>query len=243
MDEHVARCPDCYEVFSETVQFGLAEEDAGVMRTGARAAAPVTFLQRPAFRIGLAVAAVLVIALGFWVPRAGFRSAPVPLVAQLAEAMGERRFVEPRLTGGFRHGRLITLRSGETPHGLDAESPAVLGAVARIRERAQADTSAEALGALGVTYIVSGDAAAAVKSLESASAQKPDDARLLSDLSAAYLVRAAQLDEPADIPKALESAERAIVPKDPPPEAYFNRALALERLHLVDAARKAWEDY
>src|SRR6185503_668168 len=119
-----------------------------------------------------------------------------------------------------RRGRLITLRSGETPHGLDAESPAVLGAVARIRERAQADTSAEALGALGVTYIVSGDAAAAVKSLESASAQKPDDARLLSDLAAAYLVRAAQLDEPADIPKALESAERAIVLKDPPPEAY-----------------------
>lgn len=244
MDEHVARCQDCYEVFSETVQFGLAEpEGAGVMRTSARAAAPVTFLQRPAFRIGLAVAAVLVIALGLWVPRAGFRSAPVPLVAQLAEAMGERRFVEPRLTGGFRHGRLITMRSGETPHGLDAESPAVLGAVARIRERAQADTSPEALGALGVTYIVSGDAAAAVKALDSASAQKPDDARLLSDLSAAYLVRAAQLDEPADIPKALESAERAIVLKDPPPEAYFNRALALERLHLVDAARKAWEDY
>jgi CHAT domain-containing protein/tetratricopeptide (TPR) repeat protein len=243
MDEHVARCPECYEVFSETVQFGLAEEDAGVMSTGARAAAPVTFLQRPAFRIGLAVAAVLVIALGLWVRRAGFHGAPVPLVAQLAEAMGDRRFVEPRLTGGFRHGRLITLRSGDTPHGLDAESPAVLGAVARIRERAQVDTSPEALGALGVTYIVSGDAVAAVKALESASAQKPDDARLLSDLSAAYLVRAAQLDEPADIPKALEMAERAIVLKDPPPEAYFNRALALERLHLVDAARKAWEDY
>ena len=40
-----------------------------------------------------------------------------PLVAQLAQAMGDRRFVEPRLTGGFQHGRLVTLRSGDTPHG------------------------------------------------------------------------------------------------------------------------------
>jgi CHAT domain-containing protein/tetratricopeptide (TPR) repeat protein len=245
MDEHVAGCAECYEVFAETVQFGLAEEEAGVMRTGAGAAAPSKFLRRPAFRTvaPLALAALLLLAVGLWSQRARFQRAPLPLVAQLAEAMGTRRFVEPRLTGGFRHGRLTTLRSGDTPQGLDAQSPAVLGAVARIREQAEGDTSPESLGALGVTYLVSGDAAAAVKALESASAQKLDDARLLSDLAAAYLVRAAQSDEPADIPKALESAERAIVLKDPPPEAYFNRALALERLHLVDAARKAWGDY
>ena len=46
-----------------------------------------------------------------------------PLVADLAEAMGDRRFVEPRLTGGFQHGRLVILRSGEAPQGLDAQSP------------------------------------------------------------------------------------------------------------------------
>src|SRR5262249_5976739 len=46
-----------------------------------------------------------------------------------------------------------------------------------------------------------------------------------------------------DVPKALESAERAIALKDPPTEAWFNRALALERLHLTDAAKKAWQDY
>src|SRR5438034_264436 len=151
MDEHVAGCSECYEVFAETVQFGLAEgEDAGVMRTGAGAAAPAGFLGRPAFRTvaPLAMAALLLLALGVWSQRARFQSAPLPLVAQLAEAMGTRRFVEPRLTGGFRHGRLTTMRSGDTQQGLDA-----------------------------------------------------------------------------------------------PPAAYFNRALALERLHLVDAARKAWGDY
>jgi CHAT domain-containing protein len=191
----------------------------------------------------LATAAVVLLALGLWFSRDRLGAVPAPLVAELAEAIGDRRFVQPRLTGGFRHGRLITLRSGDTPQGLDAQSPAVLGAVARIRERAEADTSPEALGALAVTYLVSGDPSAAVKALESATAQDPKDARLLSDLAAAYLVRAEQADEPADIPKALEAAERAIALENAPPEAWFNRALALERLHLTDAARKAWDDY
>jgi CHAT domain-containing protein len=151
--------------------------------------------------------------------------------------------VEPRLTGGFHHGRVIRLRSGGAPRGLDAQSPEVLAAVARIRARAAGDTSPEALGALAVTYLVSGDPAAAVKALESAVAQDPNDARLQTDLAAAYLVRAAEADEPADLPRALESAERAIALKGAPQEAWFNRALALERLHLVDAARKAWQDY
>jgi CHAT domain-containing protein len=243
MDEHVAGCRDCYEVFAETVQFGLSEAEAeAVIAPSARVTA---FRRRPVFRIaaGLAAAAAVLLALGLWFRRPPIDRARAPLVAELAEAMGARRFVEPRLTGGFHHGRLTTMRSGETPLGLDAQSPAVLAAVARIRQQAEADTSPDALGALGVTYLVSGDVAAAVKALESASAQRPEDPRLLSDLAAAYLVRAAQADEPADIPKALEAAERAIALKDPPAEAYFNRALALERLHLVDAARKAWEDY
>ena len=164
-------------------------------------------------------------------------------MAPLAKAMGARRFIEPRVTGGFQHARLVVLRSGDAPQGLDAQPPAVLAAVAQIRERAEADTSPETLGAVAVTYLVSGDAGAAVKALESATAQAPDNARLWSDLAAAYLVRASRLDEPADIPKALEAAERAIALKDPPLEAWFNRALALESLHLGDAARKAWEDY
>jgi CHAT domain-containing protein len=157
--------------------------------------------------------------------------------------MGSTRFIEPRVTGGFEHGRLVVLRSGESTQGLDAHSPAVIAAVAHIRERAQGDTSPEALGALAVTYLVSGDVSAAVKALESATAQDPKNPKLQSDLSAAYLVRATRLDEPSDIPKALEAAEKSIELPNAPVEAWFNRALALEQLHLVDAARKAWDDY
>jgi CHAT domain-containing protein len=239
MDEHIAACALCYEVFAETVQFGLTEPEVPAAGLARPHAASFAFARSRAFRIAAALAAAVVIGVGVarWV------KGPSTLVAQLAQAIGPRRFVEPRLTGGFAYGRLIVLRSEAGAPGLDAQSPAVLAAVAQIRQKAEGDTSPDALGALAVTYLVSGDVAAAVKSLESATAQAPDDARLLSDLAAAYLVRAERSDEPADIPKALELAERAIALPNAPVEVYFNRALALERLHLGDAARKAWEDY
>jgi CHAT domain-containing protein len=242
MDEHIAGCADCYEIFSETVQCGLSQDAAAVRRAGAGPSP--AFARRRVFRVvALAAAASIVLAVGALLYRARAPRGAAPRVAELAQAMGTRRFVEPRLTGGFRHGPLVVLRSGEQAAGLDAQAPGVLAAVARIRERAESDTSPEALGALAVTYLVSGDAGAAVKALQSATAQKPHDPRLLSDLAAAYLVRAARADETADLPQALEAAERAIARPDPPVEAYFNRALALERLHLVSDARQAWQDY
>ena len=240
VDAHVAGCQDCFETYTETLRFlDDDKEGAGVEPVAVHAPA-----RRRAFVFaGLAAAAALVVGLGVFVLRGRAPSLPSPLVAPLVQAIGETRMIEPRLTGGFQYGRLIVLRSGEAAKGLDAQPPAVLAAVATIRARAENDTSPEALQALAATYLVSGDVAAAVQALESATAQKPDDPRLQSDLAAAYLVRAARTDEPADIPRALESAERAIALKDPPTEAWFNRALALERLHLTDAAKKAWQDY
>lgn len=242
IDEHLASCSGCFDTFAETARFVLEEEDAVLPRR----AKVLPFVTRPAFRVAasLAVAVGLLVAFQqLWRPH--LQGPREPLVADLARAMGETRFIEPRLTGGFQHGRHVVLRSGgsDKPQGLDAHSPAVLAAVARIRERAEGDTSPEALSALAATYLVSGDVGQAVKELESATAQDPKNASLLSDLAAAYLVRASRLDEPADIPKALEAAETAIAIEGAPPEAWFNRALALEQLHLVDSAKKAWEDF
>jgi CHAT domain-containing protein len=241
LEAHLADCSTCYETFAETVQFLLAEEPAEEPVPNPARVLP--FHRRPAFQIaaGLAAAAGLVLAVRYFSLAASPR--PSSPLAELAQAMGPTRFIEPRLTGGFLHGRLVVMRSGDTTQGLDAHSPAVIAAVAHIRERAQGDTSPEALGALAVTYLVSGDVGGAVKALESATAQDPKNARLQSDLAAAYLVRATRLDEPSDIPKALEAAEKSIEQKDAPVEAWFNRALAFESLHLVDAARKAWDDY
>ncbi|HVQ30692.1 MAG TPA: zf-HC2 domain-containing protein, partial [Vicinamibacteria bacterium] len=243
MDEHIAGCAECYQVFADTVEFALAEREAA----GVPGATPHGALRLPFRKPWFLLAAGLVLAAGLagflgWFTLSTGRHSSSP-VAQLAQAVGAHRFVEPRLTGGFSHGRLVVLRSGETPQKLDAQPAAVIAAVARIRAQAEGDTSPRTLGALAITYLVSGDVAAAVKALESATAQEPDNPGLLSDLAAAYLARAEQMDEPADLPKALEVAEKAITLKDPPTEVWFNRALALEKLHLVDAARKAWEDY
>jgi len=241
LEAHLADCSTCCETFAETVKFLLAEEPAEEPVPNPARVLP--FHRRPAFQIaaGLAAAAGLVLAVRYFsFARSSRPSSPL---AELAEAMGPTRFIEPRLTGGFQHGRLVVMRSGNAPQGLDAQSPAVLTAVANIRQRTQNDTSPAALAALAATYLVSGDVAAAVKALESATAQEPENPRLQSDLAAAYLVRASRLDEPSDIPKALEAAEKSIEQRDAPVEAWFNRALALESLHLGDSAKKAWEDY
>ncbi len=240
LDEHLAGCSACYEVFSETLRFKLDDEPSSVPESAQIAA----WVRRPAFRLAavLAVATtVIVAAQQLWLGR--FRPGPSDPVAELARAMGTTRFIEPRLTGGFQHGRYVVLRSAERPQGLDAYPPAVMAAVARVSEKTEGDSSPQALGAQAVTFLISGDVSKAVKALEFATAQDPKNPRLLSDLAAAYLVRASRLDEPSDIPKALEAAEKAIEIEGAPAEAWFNRALALEQMHLVDSARKAWREF
>src|SRR5205807_1590723 len=69
------------------------------------------------------------------------------------------------------------------------------------------------------------------------------NARIASDLAAAYLVRATETNHAQDLPRALESATAALKTFPDMPEAAFNRALALERLALVDQTRQAWRDY
>jgi CHAT domain-containing protein len=239
IEAHLARCADCYAVYAGSLQFAL---------NAAPALAPPVPPPIPRRWLGSYAGAALVAALvaGISIPLYLARYAGPPLgsldagVAELAAAVGDRRFVAPRLTGGFGYAPVISpRRSGEAV----AESWAVLAAAAKIKKLAETDASPQALGALGVAHLIVGDAGQAVASLESATAHAPTNARLLSDLSAAYLVRAKALDQPADVAKALSAAEQAIATKGAPDEAYFNRALALEGLSLADAAREAWEAY
>src|SRR5205814_463921 len=46
-----------------------------------------------------------------------------------------------------------------------------------------------------------------------------------------------------DLPRALAAAERAVALPSAPVEAWFNRALALEKMHLRGEAAKAWRAY
>ena len=88
-------------------------------------------------------------------------------------------------------------------------------------------------------------------------AADPDSPGLLNDLGAALLARVESSDwfaensdaipvrqrRDGDLPAALEAFNRSLEQSPDLQEALFNRALALERLHLRATARKAWQHY
>ena len=102
VERHLAACRDCFAVFAESVKTVQALADAGRVRgaPGRRYRASRRRLTRRlggGGGAGLAAAAALAVAV--WWPRA--RAAEL---VDLVAAVGERRPVEGRLTGGFRFG-------------------------------------------------------------------------------------------------------------------------------------------
>jgi hypothetical protein len=96
---------------------------------------------------------------------------------------------------------------------------------------------------VAVVKLIVGKPREAVEYLERDVLLLPGSGRLLSDLSASYLEWARQSGKGYLIFKALACADRALDSPNPPVEAGFNRALALERLSLVAAAGQAWRTY
>jgi CHAT domain-containing protein len=179
-----------------------------------------------------------------------YESRPDPELAALAAALGERRPVEPRLTGGFAYapcrslqepGRLLPRISCSPP---PAPGSSELRAVSDALEEIEEISRGPKGHARGVANLVGRvRVAAAVEALERAAAQAPRDARVLSDLSAAYFVRAHQDDDPWDLVRALDAAARACEADPFLTEARFNLALSLETLHLRRLAREEWSAY
>ncbi|MGH9422106.1 MAG: hypothetical protein ACRD3J_19165, partial [Thermoanaerobaculia bacterium] len=79
---------------------------------------------------------------------------------------------------------------------------------------------------------------AAISALENFSRA---DASALSDLAGAYYVRAQRNDNPADLLRAFDAAQRAVAMQPQPAGAQFNRALVLEALSLNTEAIDAWQ--
>jgi CHAT domain-containing protein len=103
------------------------------------------------------------------------------------------------------------------------------------------DEGGESSRLLGSEQLVALDRT--VKSLEQETAAEPGNAHLWNDLSAVALVRAQRADDPRDLLRAFEAADRALLAAPSLVEARFNRALALERLFLAADARTAWQSY
>jgi hypothetical protein len=149
-----------------------------------------------------------------------------------------------RLVKVLQPARLSSGRLAEFPYapfGTASYLPA--GSARLFRHMLQgANTEDLAIGAL-LNLAFHGPPARSLALLEKAREQAPGDGRIASDLSAVYLDQGAHEDRAEALFLALCSAETACRLAPRLPEARFNLGLALERLFLVDAARKAFADY
>jgi tetratricopeptide (TPR) repeat protein len=237
--EHLASCEECYAVFSESAQTPRLEALSAARGQGWRARLKAPRVIWPSAAAVLAAAAAVVLFVG----TGGFerwRSSD-PVLQALVVAVGTDRPIEGRLSG-FAYGQLRgPVRSGiVSPH---AVAPDVRIAAARSEKALAGVRTPPALHTLGIASLMLGDYDRAILMLEQAADQPSPDARMVSDLSAAYLARATRDRTHLDLMKALSAADRAVMTDPALPDALFNRALAFERLSLAGEARAAWTDY
>lgn len=191
----------------------------------------------------LATAAALLLVVRLdpaWWQQLTARDAVDPRMAGLVAAVGDERYIEGRLTGGFRYGPLRPVTRG--PGDLSSQNLALLAAAAELQKAAQADPSADNLHAWGVAQVLLGEWDAGVDALRRALALSPSMERH-SDLVAAMLAAAEGTGRSEDLPLALQEAEQVLRSYGEVPEALFSRAAVLESLGLRSAAAEAWRRY
>lgn len=264
VDAEIARDPETYEWVVNALRLSAAADDEQLAVDPTPGPEPdpaphpvpepepapspvVPFHRRRAVRTGigalLATAAALVLMVrvepGVWQRWMGGSDVD-PRFTKLVEAVGEERYIEARLTGGFKYGPLRSVTRG--PGDLSSKNLALLAAAGELQKKAQEDPSAENLHAWGVAQVLLGDYDAAVATLELAADHEPVASALLGDLTAAYLTRAIELDRADDLPRALALAERAAGEAAAGPEVFSNQALVLEALGLDTEALSSWQE-
>ncbi len=83
----------------------------------------------------------------------------------------------------------------------------------------------------------------ALAALEQARELVPQDPIILNDLAVAYIEMAERSQQLEPMLRALDLVERALVQDSMLVAARFNRALIMERLYLLESARRAWTRY
>jgi tetratricopeptide (TPR) repeat protein len=262
IEEHISRCEECYFVVRETamtwtetgaVGSSLGEPEATgsgadtvvPISTGApKGVRPRASLVR---RYLLPMAATLIVgsgSLALW-RQAHSAEAYVDAVRPLVEAVGERRFFEPRLTGGFKYGPRVSNKRS-TASGPDSGSWDMLAAAGELRARA-ANSSGGARASRAAAALFAGDVEMAVAGYEQLLQDDPGTAAWASNLAAALLVHAADEGETLDrrdrdAESALRHAEAALRLDSELPEARFNRGLALKALGRSEEAQQTFTE-
>jgi hypothetical protein len=231
--DHLASCETCYFVFSEAARTRVTATASNV-RQGYGGQVR-TFVPRVSGRwvAGLAAAAMIVLAVNVWSPFGP--AADERALGHLVAAVGTARTFDARLTGGFAYAPVRGPVRG--PNDTANLPPDVRIAIAEI------DKQFAARPIVATAALIGGDTTRAISILEASVQAEPTNPKLLSDLSAAYLVLAQRHNTQADASRALALANRALENERLMPEALFNRALALQVLGQTDEARAAWTAY
>ena len=230
---HLRDCADCRIVVAETARFEREEERLN-------GAAP-RHVAAPRRMWWPAAAAAVLAAIAITIPllrSTGGRDASQ--IAQLvAAAPKDHRVVAARLSD-FPWARVKAPSRGEAlPDPADLK---LRGAAGEVLEETQTRTDAASRHANGVALLVIGRTSDSVAVLEEA-ARDSKSARAWNDLAVARYTLAVTEDRPSDLELALANVDRAIQLGRQFAEAYFNRALILERLGRHDEARGAWQRY
>ncbi len=171
--------------------------------------------------------------------------------SELSEALGESRFIEPRLSGNFP---FVPCQTPNRPDAflasarcVPASSSPTAPTLAWLNRLITSGSDPENRRLAALATIAGPSRASnlrgAVRSLSDLLEKTPDDPELLNDLAVARLVYATEIGQPQELVLAVEAAERAFLVSPDRPEVLFNRALALEKAGLVDQAITGWGRY
>jgi CHAT domain-containing protein/TolA-binding protein len=225
--DHLRECEDCQMEVAEGARFD--REKQSVKPAPAR---PWWLVAAAAALIGVTLASY------YWVAQSK-RHDPIRIL--VGAAPHDVRYLEPRLSGGFRWAPLKTIRRSSNGKG-DPAQMKLIGVAGEVLEKTANDPSGEAQHASGVASLLADQLADAVTTLTKAAATS-SDARVWSDLAAARYAAAVENDNSQQLAQALAADDSALRIDPRLPEALFNRALILERLGLREQARAAWKQF
>lgn len=151
----------------------------------------------------------------------------------------DNRPIEARIVG-LPYAPYVSARGGAATHR-SGTTLRFRGAAGEFLQNAANDDGH--LHERGVATLTTGNPAEAVHLLEVAVRHSPSDAAIVTDLAAARLASASVSDDMQLFASALAAADAALRIDPRSPEARFNRALALDRLRLHEAAASAYRHY
>ncbi len=193
---------------------------------------------------GMAVAAVLLIAIGIFAWRMFLVKSPEQeTLLALTNAYTNGRLLESRISG-LGYAPMAQLR-GDGKANLDDTRLAEAELIALKEERE--NPGAPAFRTLGRVYLAGQKFDKAIEWLDKAAAAQPENAGVQSDLGAAFLEKGRQETDPTKraeaMIKSLAHLDKSLQLDDSLLEARFNRALLYEQMHLPERAKTDWQSY